>query len=305
MGNGRVLVLVLVAMLLPSLGQLPDPASEGSASPGVVDAEWVAAQRAGRPRQEHPGRKASPSPLTQMGLRRHAHSDAVLANEVLLEPLTAPAARREHRRPAAMEAPALGGEPPALFRTSQAALGGKNENQLQLSLPSGAMTAASSERAKKRRPWQCRYRGAEGTVECEREAYYGSGKDRKSALWCRKHRQPGDVDLRNQRCKREGCNRVAIYSSSAPLSPKVALPLDRRKGRRRGAAVGATLCARHRRKADKDVRSKRCQHPDGCLLPAKYGLISQGRVRFCKQHRIKGKHVYLASKRCEHEGCLR
>lgn len=32
---------------------------------------------------------------------------------------------------------------------------------------------------------------------------------------------------------------------------------------------------------------------------------SQGRVRFCKQHRIKSKHVYLASKRCEFDECLR
>lgn len=131
---------------------------------------------------------------------------------------------------------------------------------------------------------RCHYRDEHG--HCSALSFYG--KHKKSALWCRKHRQRGDIDVRNRRCAREGCSRFAIYGSDTPLSPKLSMLLHRMHGApppqgacpnpragRSAAVRGAVFCAHHRGKADHDVRSKRCQHPDGCLFPAKYGLREQ------------------------------
>ena len=304
--------LVVVLALIPSLGHLPAHAA----------AVWHDAARQndrrmvrGGPRNEGRCRAAFPPPLTQMGLRE--------GQVVLLDGVPVPAAHgacRTEDEGRALAAPAAA-QPAVnagvMFPRAREALAltvVPGPEDLPLALPEVATLVREKGRAQTPSSRQCRYRGEDG--DCHREAYYG--KERKSALWCRKHRQEGDVDVRNRRCVREGCNRFAVYGSCAPASPKqtTALPdnaesspgaLSTRRACRRSMTVlrGAALCARHRRKADKDLRNKRCQHPDGCVLPAKYGLLSQGCVRFCKLHRTKKKHIYLASKRCELPGCLR
>jgi hypothetical protein len=303
--------LLFVLTLIPSLGHLPAHAA----------AVWHDAARQndcrmvrGGPRKEGRCRAASPPPLTQMGLRE--------GQVVLLDGVPVPAARGACRRedegralaaPAAAQPAVNAGVMFPRAREALALTVVPGPEELPLALPAATLVRDKG-RAQTPSSRQCRYRGEDG--DCHREAYYG--KERKSALWCRKHRQEGDVDVRNRRCAREGCNRFAVYGSCTPASPKqtTALPdnadsspgaLITRRACRRSMNIirGAALCARHRRKTDKDLRNKRCQHPDGCVLPAKYGLLSQGCVRFCKLHRTKKKHIYLASKRCELPGCLR
>ena len=321
-GHARVVCVLLLAFAPPELNVCSGAAVEA----------WQARARSIGLARSPGGRAVRAAPS---GLRK-AREDAVLASEVLLED-----------RPAAAGGGGSASESPprasrALFPQGQAALG--------LSLPAGQERSlplrgvpivdnkalATTEREQldtdqpkahlyppsrksrlapgQRKAQQCGHRGPDG--DCKRSAYYGCGKGRKSVLWCREHRQPGDVDVRNRRCVRDGCNRFAVYGPCAsPQSPKPGEgerasgsggESASRAGRRTTAGVmGAALCARHRRKADKDLRSKRCQHPDGCLLAAKYGPLSQGIARFCKAHRVKGKHVYLASKRCEFATCLR
>ena len=71
---------------------------------------------------------------------------------------------------------------------------------------------------------------------------------------------------------------------AAATSPSGVHP-DRGSGPSAVAQRGVLFCARHRRKSDYDKKNKRCQHPDGCLCPAKYGLREQVcmyvRVRVC------------------------
>lgn len=65
------------------------------------------------------------------------------------------------------------------------------------------------------------------------------------------------TDRGASRCVHKGCQRIAIYGN--PVLPSI-------PGTRR-----TQFCASHRRQGDVDLRSKRCQHPDGCLAPATYG----------------------------------
>ena len=62
---------------------------------------------------------------------------------------------------------------------------------------------------------------------------------------------------RSLRCVHNQCQRIAIYGNAVP-PPKSGARYPR-------------YCASHRRSNDVDFRSKRCQHPDGCLAPATYG----------------------------------
>ena len=153
--------LLVVATLIPSRRH-PPVAGDAGELPAPVEGWHGAPVRRGRPAAATRGcRAASPSPLTQMGLRE--------APVVLLESVSVPAARGAGRGEGAARAlavaPGADDLPLALSAVGT------------LAPVKGSTSAAGSRR--------CRYRGEAG--DCHREAYYG--KERKSALWCRKHRQ--------------------------------------------------------------------------------------------------------------------
>ena len=66
----------------------------------------------------------------------------------------------------------------------------------------------------------------------------------------------------------------AVWCSPTPLSAHrspTRLPAEIQPPTNSVTKRTARFCASHRRKGDIDLRSKRCQHPDGCMTPATYG----------------------------------
>ncbi|EKX43569.1 hypothetical protein GUITHDRAFT_110375 [Guillardia theta CCMP2712] len=109
----------------------------------------------------------------------------------------------------------------------------------------------------------------------------------------------GGGGKRSSRCIHGGCTRHAKYGMFDSVSKRRQL-----------------FCAIHRRPADEDLRSKRCQTPDGCRNPAKFGLSSQGAsiqavschpptaiAQFCSKHKKKSQ-VLVKRNKCQFpEGC--
>src|SRR6478609_8201241 len=114
------------------------------------------------------------------------------------------------------------------------------------------------------------------TNGCKTEAIFGLPGGRRS--FCKVHKAPEMIDLKNRKCEHPGCTTRATCASTE------------------NGNKTAHYCSLHKKDGMSDVINKKCANED-CTTRPTFGLKG-GKALYCVKHRIA-----LSGKMCQFKGC--
>lgn len=116
---------------------------------------------------------------------------------------------------------------------------------------------------------------------CGTRANFGYSKDDKE-LFCKTHRKPTMINVKNKLCLYENCKRDPSYGFSS----------DRKR----------IFCKEHKKPEMIDLKSKKCEYESGCLERPLYNFKGESKAIFCNEHKHKDM-INVLSRLCQFENC--
>lgn len=151
--------------------------------------------------------------------------------------------------------------------------------------------------------------------DCKKYGIFGLGSDK---FYCKEHKSPDMVDLRNKKCEYVGCSKNPLFNYKG-LSKRfcnehkldgmvnvvhryciVEGCLKQSSYNIKGSY--ADYCLDHKTdEMELVVYKNKCKYPD-CNIRASYNYPSKINCLYCTEHKLDG--MVSKSKKCEAEGCL-